>query len=173
MFCSMLFPSACRPNTCTEPDDGFTERQCQEWVNKNSFFARLMGAEVALEDIKLAIWALRGALEEEPLRTTHVWESRVGAAGLWIIYAGKNLFPRPRDHDVDESDEDWNRQTAPGSLFPGPAGLSMERLCFWKSRLCRFLDVVENQAIWIIISKAYEVMEGLLWTTGSGATWSF
>jgi hypothetical protein len=100
-----------------------------QWINWNSFAARLQSTELINVDL-FGLWQLRGALEKTS-SARHIMSCEVVAASQWIIHSDKVLFKRLSDEDCDE---DWERVTRTGPLYQGRHGLCLERWRFWSRR---------------------------------------
>lgn len=110
-------------------DSDQLDRSVSEWINFNSFTARLLDAGL-YQAYNFAVWALRDALEEST-PAQDLWACQVRAAAEWIRQSGQALFDLLSDADLDE---DHARRTAAGRLYKGKAGLCLERWQFWKER---------------------------------------
>ncbi|RMJ23940.1 hypothetical protein PHISP_05188 [Aspergillus sp. HF37] len=110
-------------NNATPP-----EPKAAEWLNLNSFAARLLTID-AVSWTTFAIWALRAALEDAS--SGPKLDCDVAAAAQWIVHGGEVLFGEctPEARGGDES-----RVLASGRLYQGKSGLFVERWMFWKKR---------------------------------------
>ncbi|ROV95881.1 hypothetical protein VSDG_05199 [Cytospora chrysosperma] len=75
-------------------DDGEDEDDVQtpdEWLNLNSFNARLFGSGMT-RWYNMAIWELRAALETELGPKLHDNDCKIAVASEWIIQAGPKLL---------------------------------------------------------------------------------
>ncbi|KAJ5156937.1 uncharacterized protein N7482_008037 [Penicillium canariense] len=109
-----------------EPDpDGIAE-----WINQNSFMARLLGKDLLNWDT-LVIWMMRDALEEEPPQEQIVLDCYIAVVVQWITHAGETIFSQLSDQDLSEQQK---RVTKGGSLYHGKDGLCPERWEFWRQR---------------------------------------
>ncbi|KAH8891251.1 hypothetical protein GQ53DRAFT_746765 [Thozetella sp. PMI_491] len=111
-----------------DEDESYTPDQ---WLNMNSFAARMFGAGLA-GWINFPIWQLRLGLEETP-NSAAFRDRQAMVSAEWIIQSGPELLRRsllsPR---LDLGEE---RSYCAGSLYTGLPGLGLERWGFWKRRL--------------------------------------
>ncbi|KAI9763504.1 MAG: hypothetical protein M1840_000457 [Geoglossum simile] len=124
-------------------DDETEHYSLEEWLNLNSFSARLLGAGLA-GWVNFAVWQLRHGLEEEmsPGPST---DSRVAAAGEWIIQSGQDLLRRCLlNSALNEAEA---RSYSAGALYAGNPGLCLERWGFWKRRLGEMRGKVGESAM--------------------------
>ncbi|CAM1508601.1 Fc.00g054490.m01.CDS01 [Cosmosporella sp. VM-42] len=125
-----------------EPEDEEEEQwySLEEWLNLNSFAARLLGARRA-GWVNLAIWQLRHGLEEEasPSLSTN---NRVAVACEWLKYSAAELFSQSFPTNPLSKAEKSSYRT--GALFAGQPGLGLERWNFWKHRLSEIRYEVDN-----------------------------
>lgn len=106
-----------------------------EWVNFNSFAARLLNHDM-VSWFKLAVWSLRDALETPPRE--NLFDCDVAAAAQWIIHSGDLLFSvLEHDEEEPEADRFWS-----GPLWKGKGLLSVPRWGFWKHR---FSEISEQE----------------------------
>ena len=123
--------AATDPRFSTEPTGGGRipkPRSAQKWINLNSFAARILGHGLEHWD-SYAIWELRAALEE-PTKAKSIMNCEVAAAAEWILHAEERLTGMFHE-DVGPV---VARETEPGALYQGKAGLCRARWAFWKMR---------------------------------------
>ena len=113
-----------------------------QWVDLNSFAARLLATGL-VSWTRFAIWSLRAALENPPLKPRDFWGFRIVAAAQWIKYSSSKLFERLGDED----DEELLRVTATGPFYEGEPGLCHERWLFWKEKFCTIALQVESKEV--------------------------
>ncbi|KAE8377978.1 hypothetical protein BDV26DRAFT_262487 [Aspergillus bertholletiae] len=114
------------------PTGNEAEEKVKEWINLNSFVARLLSLGLAPWN-NLAVWALRDALEEES--SGRKADCDIAVAGEWFKHGG--AFLRQQTLVAENQEE---RIMAGGSLYQGPAKLCPERWNFWKGRLSKISD---------------------------------
>lgn len=114
-----------------------------EWLNLNSFHARLLGSGLVRWE-NFVIWQMRHGLEEE-LSPGSSTDCRVAVASEWAIQAGP-AFLRLCLIERSDFDELQRRSHRAGSLYAGHPGLSLERWGFWKRRLGEVRHMVGEQA---------------------------
>ncbi|KAG8165961.1 hypothetical protein KVR01_004513 [Diaporthe batatas] len=115
-------------NEPTEMEDSF--EPFQEWVNLNSFVARLFGDGLIDWD-NYACWTLRDSLEAQDATTKDLRESRLAAATQWFTHAALALFKVMREKTATESNHMYLRSP----VFSGDKVISLERWNFWKEQL--------------------------------------
>jgi hypothetical protein len=112
-------------NNATPP-----EPKAAEWLNLNSFAARLLTLDT-VSWTTFAVWTLRAALEDAS--SGPKLDCDVAAAAQWIVHGGEVLFaecaPKAEAQGGEES-----RALASGQLYQGKSGLFVERWMFWKKR---------------------------------------
>lgn len=126
-----------------------------EWLNLNSFNARLFGAGVT-RWYNFAIWQLREGLEDVLGPDPHENDCKIAVASEWIIQAGPNLL-RETLLNEDISEEEKSAYCG-GKLWTGLPGLSLERWRFWKHRLAEVKSSVETQLTLDYMEHAQRVM---------------
>lgn len=139
-------------------DDGEDEDDVQtpdEWLNLNSFNARLFGSGMT-RWYNMAIWELREALETELGPKLYDNDCRIAVASEWIIQAGPKLL-RESLLGADLTDGE-KRAFSGGSLWTGIPGLSTERWGFWKRRLSEVKETVGIQLTLDYLEHAERVM---------------
>ncbi|KAK6812549.1 hypothetical protein RU639_011692 [Aspergillus parasiticus] len=114
------------------PTGNEAEEQIKEWINLNSFVARLLSISLAPWTV-LGVWALRDALEEES--SGRKVKCDIAVAKEWLQHGGPVL--RQQTMAAENKEE---RIMAGGSLYQGPAKLCPERWNFWKERLSQIGD---------------------------------
>lgn len=104
------------------------EEDKQKWINQNAFLAQLTARSDRKGDsfdfALYGVWALRAAFEEEVAGEGWV----VDAAGVWVLYSGKELRERSL------RGEEWEGKIARGGgrfEKEGWKGLSKERWAVW------------------------------------------
>ncbi|KAH8656690.1 hypothetical protein BGZ60DRAFT_384614 [Tricladium varicosporioides] len=141
----------------TEDDRAFT---LDEWLNLNSFVARLFSTTVG-RFINFAIWELRNGLEEDEhdVGTTSITDTRVLIASEWIVQSGRRLFRESLLNSLSTQPEDATHGSPyrGGSLYSGVKGFSLERWGFWKRRLTELRKDV-SESIHVSINEAVEMM---------------
>ncbi|KAH6892487.1 hypothetical protein B0T10DRAFT_547238 [Thelonectria olida] len=126
-----------------EPVEGEDETYSpSEWLNLNSFAARLFGAGI-VGWVNFPIWQLRHGLEEDASPGPDT-DCRVAAASEWLIQAGPNLLRRCLLRT--NFNEAQKRSYRAGAIYSGHAGLNLERWGFWKRRLGEVQSVVDEEA---------------------------
>ena len=137
-----------------ESDD---EYPYNEWLNLNSFNARLFGAGL-VEWESFIIWQMRQALEEDlsPTSSTAT-DLRLSVASEWAIHAGRALLRKclAERRDVTEDDK---RSRGPGPLFTGHGALNLERWGFWKRRFEELRPVVTGEEAVASVDQAIQSM---------------
>lgn len=114
------------------PTGNEAEEKIKEWINLNSFVARLLSISLAPWTV-LGVWALRDALEEES--SGRKVECDIAVAKEWLQHGGPVL--RQQTLAAENKEE---RIMAGGTLYQGPAKLCPERWNFWKERLSQISD---------------------------------
>ena len=127
-----------------------------QWVNLNSFAARLLATGL-VSWTHFAIWSLRAALENPPLKSRDFWGFRIVAAAQWIKYSSYKLFERLGDED----DEELLRVTATGPFYKGGPDLCPERWLFWKEEFRTIARQVESKEVKSIAISAANKMDRL------------
>ncbi|TVY32742.1 hypothetical protein LSUB1_G007514 [Lachnellula subtilissima] len=143
-----------------DDDDDGGEFSLDEWLNLNSFVARL-----GKEFLGFGLWELRGGLEGPQAEETEtsapaaVVNTRVLVATEWIIRGGRGLLRESLLNSLSHepsSGKPWNG----GPLFRGGRGFNLERWGFWKRRLGELRkDAVESSQK--AIGEAVELMTEL------------
>ncbi|KAK1754087.1 hypothetical protein QBC47DRAFT_385593 [Echria macrotheca] len=117
-----------------DDDDNYTLGQ---WLNLNSFVARLFGSGVIVWR-NFPIWQLRKGLEDDlgeakgDCSPAKAIDNRVAVASEWLIHASPVLLKLCL---LDDLEEDLHKSTRVGIHFPGHPGFNLERWGFWKRRL--------------------------------------
>ncbi|KAI1807296.1 hypothetical protein F4811DRAFT_506395 [Daldinia bambusicola] len=146
------------PTLKPDPDDSlmFTE---PEWLNLNSFVARLYGKQRQWG--KYMVWGLRNGLETptDPIQDMPSPETRIRVAIEWIFQSSRRIFLDSIAHTFSDYQESLNmsRPYRGGPLFSGASGCSLERWCFWKSRLVAIRTEVD-ESLHPAIDKATKAM---------------
>ncbi|KAF7714642.1 Uncharacterized protein PECH_007199 [Penicillium ucsense] len=102
-----------------------------EWINQNSFMARLVGKGLLSWDT-LIVWMMRDVLEDDLPQEEMVQDCYISVASEWITHAGTTIYNQLSSQEMTEQQK---RVMKGGKLYEGPAGLRVERWGFWKSRL--------------------------------------
>ncbi|KAH8735997.1 hypothetical protein BGZ61DRAFT_90106 [Ilyonectria robusta] len=126
-----------------------------EWLNLNSFNARLFGAGL-VEWESFVIWQMRQALEED-LSPNAATDLRLSVASEWAIHAGPALLRKclVERRDVTEGDK---RSRGPGPLYTGHGALNLERWGFWKRRFEELRLVVTGEEAVASVDQAIQCM---------------
>ncbi|KAH8755790.1 hypothetical protein F5883DRAFT_570761 [Diaporthe sp. PMI_573] len=139
-------------------EDGEEEDDVQtpdEWLNLNSFNARLFGSGTT-SWYNFAIWELRDGLEAELGSDLHENDCKVAVASEWIIQAGPKLL---RETLLNEDIGEAEKKAYSGcELWTGLPGLSTERWGFWKRRLAEVKPSVKTQLTLDYLEHAERVM---------------
>ncbi|KAF7590279.1 hypothetical protein BBP40_003016 [Aspergillus hancockii] len=114
------------------PTPNDSKEVAQGWINLNSFAARLLTLDATSWKL-FAVWALRDALEEESSGSK--LECDVVVAREWFKHGGPILREQ-----VTANDDKEDRMMAGGTLYQGPAKVSLERWVFWKERLNKICE---------------------------------
>jgi len=149
------------------PDEG-KDYTLGQWLNLNSFVARLLGSREVFFASSFAIWQLRKGLEEylaEDLRSDFqspvpAVDSKVAVACEWLIHAGPTILEESllESQGLLALDEDRRKSLRAGPVFSGHPGFNIERWGFWKRRLWKLRGVVSEDVV-ISVDRAVEVME--------------
>ncbi|KAH0357006.1 hypothetical protein KCU81_g203, partial [Aureobasidium melanogenum] len=127
------------------------------WINVNAFVARLTAVAInehggerqgysALDYSLYGIWSLRSALEEdwENLPGENTTDASVGAAAVWLAYAGPTL------KGLSDSNKTYSGKVAkPGSKFKDEEwrGYTKDRWLSWKKELTQAKSLVQDNNI--------------------------
>jgi hypothetical protein len=117
------------------------------------FLAMLLNSNIISDLDKFMnfpIWTLRGALEEDLYESKPFAKARIAAAAQWMKYASEVLLRESRSGQQ----EAYRGVTAPGELFSGLAGLSKERLKFWKRRFGEIAGRAQDERIRVVAGEA-------------------
>lgn len=136
-----------------ESDDD--EFSFSEWLNLNSFNARLLGAGLVPWE-SFAIWQMRQALEEA-LPPSPATDLRLSVASEWIIRAGPALLRKCLVARQDTTEDD-KRSHGPGPLFSGQGALNLERWRFWQRRFGELRSVVAGEEAIVNVDLAMRCM---------------
>lgn len=107
----------------------------QEWVNLNSFIARLF-ADGLIDWYRYGIWTMCDSLEANNTTVKDLMESRVAAATQWIEHGARALFTVIREKEATEGDQTYLKST----VFNGDKVISLERWTFWREQLQKFSE---------------------------------
>lgn len=139
-------------------EDGQDEDDVQtpdEWLNLNSYSARLLGSGVT-RWYNFAIWELREGLETKLGPDSHENDCKIAVASEWIIQAGPKLL---RETLLNEDISEAEKTALVGhELWTGMPGLSTERWGFWKRRLAELKPSVKTQPALDYLEHAQRVM---------------
>ncbi|KAG9255717.1 uncharacterized protein F5Z01DRAFT_673018 [Emericellopsis atlantica] len=126
-----------------EGQDVEDEYSYSEWLNLNSFNARLFGAGL-VEMESFVIWQMRQALEEDLNPNNAATDLRLSVASEWAIHSGPVLLRKclVERRDITEGDK---KSRGPGPLYTGHGGLNLERWGFWKRRFEELRPVVAGE----------------------------
>jgi hypothetical protein len=124
----------------TEDGDIPSPKESSEWVNLNSFAARLK-REGLMHGTLLAVRMLRDALEKE-IQFREIANCDISAASQWIIRSGMELYREVRNK-CPLNDDPVMQITGP--LYKGNPSLCPERWLFWKSRFSMVADEVDEE----------------------------
>jgi hypothetical protein len=109
-----------------------------EWLNLNSFIARLFGGLVR-GFMGFAVWVMRYGLEEDSrhMGSESISDTRIHVACEWIKQGGQRLLRESLLNSLSIKPENANHgsSSARGSLYTGIGGFNLERWVFWKRRL--------------------------------------
>ncbi|KAI4739904.1 hypothetical protein E4T50_09647 [Aureobasidium sp. EXF-12298] len=152
------------------PDDKEVDTKTRDaWINVNAFVARLTAAAVnehggerqdysALDYSLYGLWSLRSAFEEDlsnlPAKTTI--DASVGAAAVWILYAGPTL------KGLSDSNKTYSGKVAkPGFKCKDQEwrGYTKDRWQVWTKELAQAKDLVQDDSIQELVEKAVEAMK--------------
>lgn len=142
-----------------EEDDNYTLSQ---WVNLNSFVARLFGSGVFIAN-RFPIWQLRQGLEDDLAEAkgdcspAEAVDNRVAVASEWLTHAGPALVNQSLLESQD-LDEGLQKSYRAGALFTGHPGFNIERWGFWKRRLGELRPTVGKEVA-LSVDRAIESME--------------
>lgn len=117
----------------TEMEDSF--EPFQEWVNLNSFVARLFQGGL-IDQYHYAFWTMRNCFEANDATTKDLRESRLAAATQWFAHGARALFTIMREKTATESDQGYLKS----AVFSGDKVISVERWNFWKEQLQKLDD---------------------------------
>ncbi|KAI1480022.1 hypothetical protein F4774DRAFT_425151 [Daldinia eschscholtzii] len=113
----------------------------ERWVNLHSFASRLYGINL-LSGYKLAIKALRRALEDNESQDNMTKRCRIKSAAQWMLYSAGVLFTlmysRPTENDRQEL-QSWR--------FTGRDVFSVNRWNFWKERFTYYGTAIGGEAV--------------------------
>ncbi|KAG9824433.1 hypothetical protein KCU98_g16193, partial [Aureobasidium melanogenum] len=139
------------------------------WVNVNAFVARLTAAAInehggerqgysALDYSLYGVWSLRSALEEERENSPgkNTIDASVGAAAVWIAYAGPTL------KGLSDSNKTYSGKVAkPSSKFKDQEwrGYTKDRWQTWEKELDQVKSLVQDDSIQNLVQQALEVMK--------------
>ncbi|KAK5651610.1 hypothetical protein OQA88_11883 [Cercophora sp. LCS_1] len=110
-----------------------------QWLNLNSFAARLFGSGVFISN-RPPIWQLRQALEDDLAEAkgdctpAEAVDNRIAVASEWLIHSGPALHKQCllESQDLDDA---LRRSYRAGTHFSGHSGFNIERWGFWGRRL--------------------------------------
>ncbi|KAI1480023.1 hypothetical protein F4774DRAFT_425153 [Daldinia eschscholtzii] len=126
-----------------------------EWINLNSFAARLYGDGI-FDCYGLGITALRRAFESSNTPVPAVRDCRIKAATQWIHWAAFKMFDLMRSVP---SHDDRNRHRS--DRFTGSRVFSLERWIFWKRHFSREQSDNLDDAIGLALTLMNEADGGM------------
>ncbi|OTA91287.1 hypothetical protein M434DRAFT_397307 [Hypoxylon sp. CO27-5] len=146
------------PQARSDDDTTFTD---SEWLNLNSFIARLYAANV-LQAGAFPIWELRSGLEtslSSEVKNETPANIRVRVASEWIIQSAPRILHESllRTYSDVVEGESTGRPFRGGPLYSGESGFSVERWCFWKRRFQELKTEVDLTLL-PEVNKAVELM---------------
>ncbi|KAI1460134.1 hypothetical protein F4805DRAFT_418241 [Annulohypoxylon moriforme] len=143
------------------------EFTAEEWLNLNSFAARLYNGPHVGCLISFASCELSEGLEGEPKDDDRPEpETRLQVSCEWIVHSGWRLIRESLLNSyTDPKEKLESRYSNPysiGPLFTGLRGFSLERWGFWKRRLFELReDNIYGEITYKSIDEAIEVMTGI------------
>ncbi|KAG8156781.1 hypothetical protein KVR01_013386 [Diaporthe batatas] len=127
-----------------------------EWLNLNSFNARLFGSGLN-RWINFPIWQLREGLEDRFGADADENDCKVAVACEWVIQAGRRiLYETLQNQEYDKAEKRSYRGL---NLFTGYPGLNTERWGFWKRRLDEVKPEVKTQLTLRYVEDAKRAMK--------------
>ncbi|KAI1634984.1 hypothetical protein F4809DRAFT_651488 [Biscogniauxia mediterranea] len=152
----------CDPKTKDERE--FTD---EEWLNLNSFAARLYDGPGVSSLALFAVYQISEGLEGEPKSGDRPNpETRVRVACEWVVQSGRqlmresllNTFADP----LEKLESRYSNPYSIGPLFAGSRGFSLERWGFWKRRLIELReDKSFGESTYNLIDEAVEAMTAI------------
>ncbi|KAI1401015.1 hypothetical protein F4819DRAFT_345555 [Hypoxylon fuscum] len=143
------------------------EFTAKEWLNLNSFAARLYNGPHVGSLALFALYQLSEGLEGEPKSNERPEpETRLQVSCEWVVQSGWRLMRESLlDTYADPTEKLASRYSNPysiGPLFTGLRGFSLERWGFWKRRLVELHeDNIYGEITYKLIDEAIEVMTGI------------
>ncbi|KAI0173059.1 hypothetical protein GGR52DRAFT_541734 [Hypoxylon sp. FL1284] len=143
------------------------EFTAKEWLNLNSFAARLYSGPHVGSLAIFAISQLSEGLEGEPKSDDRPEpETRLQASCEWLVQSGRRLMRESLlGTFADPKEKLEPRYSNPyyiGPLFTGLRGFSLERWGFWKRRLVELREGdIYGELTCKLIDEAIEVMTGI------------
>lgn len=143
------------------------------WINLNAFVARLTAASSvksnkegegrkSMDHSLYAIWALRTALESENAPAGRVYEAWLGAAAVWVIYAGQFLHALCEEGktDIGRVGRTGDKLKKEGEMV---SGFYADRWRFWREELGKVErgGGVRDEVVRELIRRARETMKEL------------
>ncbi|KAK4207701.1 hypothetical protein QBC37DRAFT_433046, partial [Rhypophila decipiens] len=136
-----------------------------QWLNLNSFVARLHGSGVFTRNSFL-LWQLEQGLEDDlaanakgDCSPAEAVDNRVAVACEYLIHTAPALLRESLLETGDQlSDEKVRRSYAGGPLFSGGPGFNTERWGFWKRRLGELRSTVSD-GLALTVDRALESMK--------------
>jgi hypothetical protein len=126
---------------CFEEDEEERTYTLAQWLNINSFAARLYGCGLG-PSRNFGLWQLRDALEEER-PPGHDANTAISVASEWIVHAGQAITWRCLQ---SEPMEEWTlRSERAGSLYAGLPGFNLDSWRYWKRRLAELRGSVSDR----------------------------
>lgn len=121
----------------------------EEWLNLNSFIARLFNIK-GQRFANFALWEMRNGLEEDADDggTSDVANARVLVASEWIRRSGPRIWNECVMSTFSDEPEDATHGSPyrGGALFTGSGGFNLERWGFWKRRLTELHKGIDASA---------------------------
>ncbi|KAI1759616.1 hypothetical protein GGR53DRAFT_513059 [Hypoxylon sp. FL1150] len=140
------------------------EFTAKEWLNLNSFAARLYNGPHVGSFALFAICELKEGLEGEPKDDDRPEpETRLQVSCEWVVQSGRRLMRESLlDTYADPKEKLETRHYNPysiGPLFTGLRGFTLERWGFWKRRLLELRDEkIYGEITYKLMDEAIEVM---------------
>lgn len=127
-----------------------------EWLNLNSFIARLFNGLV-VGFANFAIFELRNGLEEDDDVPQPIADARIRVACEWVIQSRWRLLQLSllNSRSTEPEDATHGSPYRGGALYSGTRGFNLERWGFWKRRLAELRKDVGDIAP---IDEALEMM---------------
>ncbi|OTA57943.1 hypothetical protein K449DRAFT_467541 [Hypoxylon sp. EC38] len=150
--------------TCDPEAKDEREYTEEEWLNLNSFAARLYGRLGVGSFISFAVYQISDGLEGERETNDRPGpETRIQVACEWVVQSGRrlmresllNTFADP----LEKLESRYSNPYSIGPLFTGSRGFSPERWGFWKRRLIELReDESYSESTYESIDEAVDAM---------------